>query len=125
MKILVTALTTLCLGVAAAYAAEPAKTKTTEQGAIYTDAAGKTLYTFDKDTKGKSNCDSDCAAKWPPFTAAAGSVAEGHWSLVKRGDGTMMWAHDGKPLYTYRADKKPGDVSGDGVGGVWHLAKAH
>ena len=29
----------------------------------------------------------------------------------------------GKPLYLFVKDTKPGDTSGDGVGGVWHLAK--
>lgn len=28
-----------------------------------------------------------------------------------------------KPLYLWQMDKKPGDVTGDGVGGVWHTAK--
>jgi predicted lipoprotein with Yx(FWY)xxD motif len=27
------------------------------------------------------------------------------------------------PLYLWQGDKKPGDITGDGVGGVWHLAK--
>jgi predicted lipoprotein with Yx(FWY)xxD motif len=34
-----------------------------------------------------------------------------------------MWACDGKPLYTFVQDKKAGDVTGDMVGGVWHVAK--
>lgn len=32
----------------------------------------------------------------------------------------MQWADDGKPLYTYVDDKKPGDVTGDGKNEVWH-----
>lgn len=124
MKIVMTALTTLLLGVAAAHAADPAQMTKTDNGSIYTDAKGMTLYTFDKDAAGKSNCDGDCAVKWPPFKAEAGAMAEGEWTLVKRSDGSMMWAHGGKPLYTYQGDKKAGDMTGDGVGGVWHIAKA-
>lgn len=120
MKIAVTALTTLFLGAAAAYAAEPAKVTTIDGANVYTDANGMTLYTFDKDTTGKSSCDGDCAVKWPPFEAAAGATAEGDWTVVERTDGSMMWAYEGKPLYTYEGDKK----AGDGMGGVWHLAKA-
>ncbi|TIX38252.1 MAG: hypothetical protein E5V36_22130, partial [Mesorhizobium sp.] len=37
---------------------------------------------------------------------------------------TRMWAYEGKPLYTFIKDKKAGDVTGEGVGGVWHIAKA-
>lgn len=124
MKFAVTALTTLFLGTAAAYAAEPAGVTTIDGAKVYTDANGMTLYTFDKDTTGKSSCDGDCAVKWPPFMAAAGATAEGDWTLVTRTDGSMMWAYDGKPLYTYEGDKKAGDATGDGMGGAWHLAKA-
>lgn len=120
MKIVASALSALLLAGTAAYAAEPAKMSA--DGKVYTDAQGMTLYTFDKDAAGKSNCDGDCAVKWPPFKAEAGATAEGDWTLVERSDGTMMWAYDGKPLYTYEGDKKAGDMTGDGVGGVWHLA---
>ncbi|TIU59550.1 MAG: hypothetical protein E5W25_32730, partial [Mesorhizobium sp.] len=46
------------------------------------------------------------------------------WTIVDRTDGTKMWAYDGKPVYTFVKDKKAGDVSGDGVAGVWHIVKA-
>ena len=124
MKIVVSALAALLLGAAAAHAAEPAQIKSTPQGNVYTDANGMTLYTFDKDSAGKSSCDGDCATKWPPFKAEAGAKAEGEWTLVERTDGSMMWAYDGKPLYTYQGDMKAGDMTGDGVGGNWHVAKA-
>ncbi|HGG05709.1 MAG TPA: hypothetical protein ENK28_09650 [Aliiroseovarius sp.] len=32
-------------------------------------------------------------------------------------------AYRGQPLYLYAGDSKPGDINGDGVAGVWHLAK--
>src|SRR5262249_49917000 len=55
----------------AALAAEPAKTMDTKAGKVYTDDKGMTLYTFDKDGKGVSNCYDTCAKNWPPFAAAA------------------------------------------------------
>ena len=124
MKIAVTALTSLFLGLAGAYAAEPARTATIDGQTVYTDAQGMTLYTFDRDSAGKSSCDGDCATKWPPFAAEAGAADEGDWTVVTRSDGTTMWAHKDKPLYTYAGDTKAGDATGDGVGGVWHLATA-
>ena len=60
---------------------------------------------------------------WPPLAAAADAKAEGEWTVVDRTDGTKMWAYDGHPLYTFVEDKAPGDVKGDGKGGVWHVAK--
>jgi predicted lipoprotein with Yx(FWY)xxD motif len=42
--------------ISAANAAPPAKTGTSDKGPILTDARGMSLYTFDKDTEGKSAC---------------------------------------------------------------------
>ena len=56
--------------------------------------------------------------------AAADAKAEGEWTVVERSDGSKMWAYEGKPLYTYADDKKAGDMTGEGKGGVWHVAKA-
>ena len=89
---------------------------------VLTDAKGMTLYTFDKDTAGVSNCYDQCATNWPPAMAAAGAVADGDFTIVDRTDGTKMWAFKGMPLYLWIKDTKPGDVTGDGVGGVWHTA---
>ena len=91
---------------------------------VFTDAKGMTLYTFDKDTKGdgKSVCNGECAVKWPPLMAAADAKDEGEFTVVTRDDGTKMWAHEGWPLYYWYEDVAAGDIKGDGVGGVWHLA---
>ena len=105
------------------FAAEPVKMMDTKMGKIMTTPKGMTLYTFDKDTMGKSNCDAKCMKNWPPFHAEAKAKAEGEWSLVKDADGKEMWAYEGKPLYMFAKDKKAGDMTGDGVGGVWHVAK--
>lgn len=107
-----------------AFAAEPAMMTKTSKGNIYTDAKGMTLYTFDKDKAGMSECYKECAATWPALKADANAKAEGDWTVVDRTDGTKMWAYDGKPLYTYAKDMKAGDMNGEGVGGVWHMAKA-
>jgi predicted lipoprotein with Yx(FWY)xxD motif len=117
-------LTALIFSAAGALAAEPAKTMDTSLGKVLTDQKGMTLYTFDKDEKGKSNCYDQCAVNWPPFKAEAGAAPEGEWTIVDRTDGTKMWAYDGKPLYLWIKDTKPGDVTGDGVGDVWHVVKA-
>lgn len=98
--------------------------KTTEIGGkqVLTDANGMTLYTFDKDAPGVSNCYDACATNWPPLFAAAGAAADGDFTLVTRTDGMVMWAYDGMPLYLWVKDEKPGDTTGDGVGEVWHTA---
>ncbi|WDH22787.1 hypothetical protein [Pseudomonas chlororaphis] len=103
-----------------AFAAEPAMTK----DGMFVDHKGMTLYTFAKDSGGKSMCNDKCAANWPPLMAASGDKAMGEWTVIKRDDGSMQWAYDGKPLYTFVMDKKAGDMTGDGkMDGAWKVAK--
>ena len=92
---------------------------------MLTDSGGMTLYIFDKDVadSGKSVCNGSCATNWPPLAAAADAAPGGDYSVVTRDDGAKQWALKGKPLYFWIKDKKPGDMTGDGVGGVWHTAK--
>lgn len=101
----------------------PLKVMETASGKVLTDPAGMTLYTFDKDMAGESSCYDACAEHWPPALAPADAQPVGDLTLVKRKDGAMQWADDGKPLYTYVDDKKPGDVTGDGKNEVWHAVK--
>ena len=123
MKHILAGVAALIMTAGAALASEPAMVTEASGAKIYTDAKGMTLYTFDKDEAGKSNCYDKCATNWPPFMAPADAMAEGEWTIVERTDGSKMWAYDGKPLYTFVKDQKAGDVTGEGVGGVWHIAK--
>jgi len=79
---------------------------------------GKTLYTFDKDAAGESNCNGGCATAWPLFIVANPALAGGDFSIVKRDDGAAQWAYKGKPLYFFA-----GDANGDKQGGVWHVIR--
>ena len=88
-----------------------------------TNSAGMTLYVFDKDAAGKSVCNGECAVKWPPLTATTDDKATGDYSIISRDNGARQWAFKGKPLYLWFKDQKPGDMSGDNVNNVWHVAK--
>lgn len=108
-----------------AFAAFPASADMAKvEGDHYVNKDGMTLYSFDKDSAGVSTCYDTCAVNWPPLLADAGAKAKDGFTLVKRKDGSMQWAYDGKPMYLYIKDKKAGDKTGDGVGGTWHVAKA-
>ena len=102
-----------------AFAAEPAMT----QDGILVDHKGLTLYTFDKDADGKSVCKDQCATNWPPLKAESTDKPAGDWTVITRDDQTSQWAYKGKPVYTYKDDKKAGDKTGDGKGGAWHVIK--
>lgn len=118
-----TMMTVAAMLMAGAALADPAMVGDTAKGKTFVDAKGMTLYTFDKDAGGKSACNGPCAANWPPLMAGADAMAMGEWSVITRDDGTKQWAYEGKPLYGWVKDMKPGDVTGDGFNGVWHVAQ--
>lgn len=122
MKILILASLALALGASAAFAA-PVKTVKTVKGDVLAGENGMTLYTFKNDKKGESACYDKCATNWPPYIAASGAKAEGAYSLVTRKDGAKQWARNGMPLYFWVKDMKEGDMTGDGMNGVWNVAK--
>ena len=95
------------------------------KGKYLTDFQGMTLYTFDKDTKGVSNCSGPCLTAWPIYTsgATAEKILPLNISVITRSDGSKQFAWKGMPLYYYAQDQKAGDITGDGVGGIWHIVK--
>lgn len=113
----------LLMTATAAFAAPPAHFADSGLGRILVGDNGMTLYLWDKDAPGVSNCYDQCAVNWPPLTAAADATAEGDWSIVDRTDGSRVWAYKGMPLYFWVKDTKAGDTTGDGVGGTWHVIK--
>jgi predicted lipoprotein with Yx(FWY)xxD motif len=122
---LVTAAILAAFVAGSALAAEPATaTPPTMKDGMFVTAKGMTLYTFDKDTAGKSVCNGPCATNWPPALVADGGKASGDWTIVTRDDGQKQWAFKGKPLYAFAKDTKAGDKTGDGfLNGAWHVAK--
>ena len=101
----------------------PATMSQTPAGNVMTTPTGMTLYTFDKDAAGKSNCNGECAQYWPPLIAKSGSAPTGNLTLITRDDGQMQWATaNGMPLYTYEGDKAVGEVKGNNFHGIWHVA---
>ena len=91
------------------------------------DGEGLTLYLFDNDEPGVSNCTDDCLANWPPLTVDAetgptwGDGVDGDLvgTIEREDDGSTQVTYDGMPLYFWAADTAPGDVDGQGVNDVW------
>ena len=96
----------------------------TDLGEVLVDSEGLTLYGFTNDTDGTSTCTGDCASTWPallvegepnigdPLDPAVFSTVDGAEG------GTQLKAGDW-PLYRFSGDSAPGDVNGQGSGGVW------
>jgi plastocyanin len=71
-------------------------------------------------------CYDKCAQAWPPLlTAGAPKTGDGADAALlgttARTDGTTQVTYNGWPLYYYVKDQKPGDVTGQDVGGVWYM----
>lgn len=94
-------------------------------GTIVVDATGMTVYVFDTDTQGAdtSACSGQCATNWPAVETTAGTPSvEGvtaEVGTITGTDGGTQLTIDGWPVYTYAGDSAPGDVNGQGVGGIW------
>lgn len=101
----------------------PGATRQTSIGPVFTDADGMTLYTYDGDLPSISHCAGLCTLQWYPLEAAKSAQPNAGFTVITRAGGDKQWAYDGKPLYTYFWDSKPGDVTGDGEDGAWHAAK--
>ncbi len=93
---------------------------------VLTNAEGMSLYTFDNDEAGKSNCTDACATTWPALEFSGSGTPTGAENLgtITRADGKKQVTWKDKPLYTYSGDTAAGDTNGDGFGGKWHVAKA-
>ena len=59
---------------------------------------------------GVNGCVDDCLKEFKPLAAAPNAMPWGDWTIVSRPDGSHQWAYRGYPLYTFNADKKPGDT---------------
>lgn len=98
------------------------------RGSIITDDSSMSLYTFDNDEALGSNCNGQCAVTWPPLIVSGSGPSpvpenlKPDISILRRDDGTNQAAYKGMPLYYYSGDSKPGDMNGDGTGGLWHIA---
>ena len=98
------------------------------RGKVLTDASGRTLYLYEPDGTGAPTCTGSCAGAWPPvFTtsgAAAGTGVTAKIATVKDADGKDQVTVNGRPMYLFAGDTKPGDSNGQGQGGVWFVLDA-
>ncbi len=116
--------------------------------AIIVDSKGMSLYAFTFADAGKPACYTDagvrcvptwpscvddseyhCIKAWPALTvtgrpSAGKGVKVRMLGVARRRDGRLQAIYNHHPLYYYAgfgapADKRPGDVNGQGFGGLW------
>jgi predicted lipoprotein with Yx(FWY)xxD motif len=94
-------------------------------GKILVDSNGMTLYVDENDKPDAPACTGACLQAWPPLAAKKTTISVGpgltasKYTVVTASDGTKQVAVNGSPLYTWMGDKKPGDVTGQGVNGFY------
>ncbi len=91
---------------------------------VLADSIGNTLYVFDDDEAGVSNCVEGCAQNFPPFSVDGDPVAGegvGTIATIERDDGRKQVTHNDRPLYYYANDTGIGDQAGDGINDTWHV----
>jgi predicted lipoprotein with Yx(FWY)xxD motif len=107
------------------------KTESTRAGMVLADNHGLTLYYYsaDKRGSGKSVCTGGCATAWPPLAAPvkapAGVRLPGPLGIITRPGGLRQVTINGLPIYLYAGDKAPGQETGNGMSGSWHVIKIH
>jgi predicted lipoprotein with Yx(FWY)xxD motif len=103
-------------------AASTVQTAESDYGSILVDSEGMTLYLFDPDKQGPSVCDAECLQAWPIVEGPAEpgkGVDDSMLGTTESTAGTTMVTYNDWPLYYFVNDSAPGDVTGQGDGGVW------
>jgi predicted lipoprotein with Yx(FWY)xxD motif len=98
-----------------------------EFGEILVDSQCRALYAFTPDVDGEPTCVDDCAETWPPLivedrttTFFPDYLDPELFTGVDHPEGEQVKFGDW-PLYHFAQDTAPGDLNGQGVGGVWWL----
>ena len=105
--------------------------KSSRFGTVVFDGRGYVLYAFTRDRRGgRSTCYGACAAAWPPYIVTsrpqAGRGVSGRLGATRRRDGRLQGTLDGRPLYYYVGDRRPGQILCQNVeefGGLWLVVR--
>ncbi len=93
---------------------------------IFTNAQERTLYYRTTDMPPTTVCSGGCASAWPPLLVSGSSTPTstpslpGKLSVQADANGTQV-EYNGHPLYTFSGDTAPGQTTGEGIGGIWHV----
>lgn len=88
-------------------------------GRMVVNERGYSVYAWDGDAPGKSNCTGDCARIWTPVVAPASAQPQGEWTIIARAAGLRQWAFRKQPVYTFSEDTSRESLAGGDVPG-WH-----
>jgi predicted lipoprotein with Yx(FWY)xxD motif len=100
-------------------------------GVVLVNGKGLTLYMFEPDHQKRVTCKGSCAVVWPPLKlkkgqkpTAGGAAKQKLLGSDKNPSGGRVVTYNRWPLYTYVADSKPGQATGQAKnlnGGLWYV----
>jgi predicted lipoprotein with Yx(FWY)xxD motif len=82
----------------------------TKFGIVLVDTKQMTLYSNGP----AASCTGSCLDTWIPLTAPQAASTVGDFTIANRPDGIRQWVFQGKALYRFALDTKPGDANGAG-----------
>jgi predicted lipoprotein with Yx(FWY)xxD motif len=98
-------------------------------GYVLAEGNQQVVYTYANDKPGSPpTCTGSCTATWLPLTVQnqplvlQGATLPGKVGTVTTADGHKQVTYNGYPLYTLKG-AYPYAVTGEGMGGVWHVIK--
>ena len=104
-------------------------------GEVLVDGQGRVLYLFAADTTSSSTCFDACATAWPPLITDKGATVDAmHMATAAltgttpRKDGSVQVTYNGHPLYYFKGDTQPGQITCQAVvnfGAAWYVVDAH
>ncbi|MCJ7445891.1 MAG: hypothetical protein MUO26_15455 [Methanotrichaceae archaeon] len=99
-------------------------TNNDENGNLYLiNQEGRTLYYFINDPTMRSTCFEGCSEIWPPFYAdridIPSNLKREDFDYIPRADGVYQTTYKGRPLYLYSGDSLRGELTGEGLQGLW------
>lgn len=105
-------------------------TSSTSLGTVVVDGSGRTVYVYDRDTKGatSSACTGICIPEWPAVHGTKSTKLDGVTGAVGSitgTDGKPQLTLNGWPLYYFSDDSGAGDVNGQGYDGLWWVLDTH
>lgn len=87
-------------------------------GRMLTTIRGFSVYSFDRDTANKSNCDARCEETFAPVLAHASAPrSRGDWGVIERSPGVFQWTYRKKPLYTLVEEEQRAAFHGSDIPG--------
>ncbi len=90
---------------------------TSSTGRLLVNEDEYSVYSWDGDEPGVSNCVGECLNSWTPVRAPQFATASDDWAIIKHPSGINQWAFRSRPLYTHNNDIRTRSFDGSDVPG--------